>query len=614
MVQASTRNRAILAAGVALGFSLLAACGESENVQASKEAVKNSDLAARTSGSAGEYRATPEFMKRRLPVDQDALKTKQQVTAETNKILTEAKTDDGFKKILDRRTQMEDLKKADDYLAKALAPAGKLSPLLKSVVGTQAAENRLLEARLELDQLQKDVRKLTMAADAVARQLDEVAGMHGAAVVLETYKDTKLKPMMVGQGSEVAVHDFIAEAAKNTAGHAVEAMKQYDTLVAERDRLVQDKAAKEAQAAELDRKADTQVAASDKLPLKTKKDVEQYQKAVAEARDLHDKAAALRQEAANLEPQIGHKNTDIQLAEHTAREAKGTADALKSAADQLTTARTTSTEEAGKLRSAIDALMKGKGGKTDAPGLTAQLEAFKKLADDIDTRVGKATELARQAQRSFNAAATEQVKANRAILDNKDLADNDPLTKVAKMGETEALIRLLEGAAYNAIGESQLCGLVAADLRDLISKESEKILTAAKQSAPAGIAPTGKDYRQQATEAFTKAHDCAQAAPRLAPKATSPARWLGDAVAAVSFYGRSLSAADEREREDARKQAERRARQAQEANPFLALPALMPPAAGSVPGSGAPGQAPMGNEVETLPSRTTSGPATTPAP
>jgi hypothetical protein len=614
-------TRSILAAGVLIGASLLAACGDSDAAKARKTALAASDDAQKSLLRAGEIPVDKQLAASEIEISTDAQESNKNIKAAADKLLgpTESsmvggapslrptKPDGAWIKILPMTSEEEasiretrgmtaaaaseysaakfetvrkflafdaarneaentralaDLEKTRELL-KAAGSIPEISKAMESTVKCQLGATSLAKGQLKLQEATARLTELTAKATMARALAIEIQGLDKVAKTLETKSDTRKIDAAVA-GLRTAALD--ANSALATAQGALKA-------------LLDQKADLEAGASKLEIDADKQAASAHLMKQNTKELGKAYNEARAAAKQTFEAALVDREKVAVLVPQIAAAELAVKLAEDNKKVADVSVKAFENAQAGNARNATGNTEHAKLIRQRIATLVDGwvdpsnKDGARQ-PGLlelnTAVIDAGKAL----DAAVADAVKLADDAQKSFlSAYAAADAQANKVsqMVNDKVIESADPL-----IGATGSYYRLtpklMESIAYYTKGEMQLVSVAATRVRTDLAQDSDAALVIAGKPANAGIKPASIIPVTDVRKSFGSAIDTL----KTVENKEKPLNWLALAVKASAYQG-SAAAAEPGSEDHTNdlKAAVTNADAARKANPTLEFPGLL---------------------------------------
>jgi hypothetical protein len=611
-------TQSILTAGILIGASLLAACGDSDSAKARKAALTASDDARKSLVKAGEAPADKALAATKIEIETDARESDKKIKASAEKLLgpvdsstlRPTRPDGSWGKILPMSKEEEDSLReirgmtpadAKEYSAakletvrkfialdaarseadntraladlenarKLLDAASKIpeiSKAMESTVKCQLGATTLTKGQLKLQEATMRLTELTSKATMARAIAIEIQALDKVAKSLETKSDTKKIEDTVAANRAAATK---AEADLSAAQGALKALQDQKTAL-------------EGDASALEKKADEQAAAAHLMKQNTKELRKAYNDARAAAKQTFEDALAKREQIAILVPQITAADLAVKLAEDDKAVADASVKAFESA--QTGTGRTTTdnADRAKLIRARITALTEGWEDQSDKkgkkqPGLIELNAAVIDAGKALDAAVADAVKLAEDAQKAFNgagiAAEAQATKVNQMLTD-KVIENNDPL--VAATGTYYRLTpKLLECIAYYTKGEMQLVSIASTRVRNDLSKDADAALAIAGKPANTGLKVTNPIPATDARTSFGAAID--NLAKNVENK-EKPLNWLALAVKASALQGRAAAAEPgSTEAADDTKLAIAAAESARKANPTLEFPGLLDP-------------------------------------
>ena len=335
----------------------------------------------------------------------------------------------------------------------------------------------------------------------------------------------------------------------------------------------------EGDAAALEKKADEQFTAAQTMKQNTQALSDAYNAARAAAKQTFEDALVKRQEIALMAPDITTATLDITLATSNKAIADKTQAAMAAAQKGNSDAFDDTSDRAKQLRERIDELVKGwtVDGKKQ-PGLSELVASVGKSGKVIDTTVVDlvtSTDDARKAFLAAQVAATDYRGVVSKMVTEKTIESNDPLAVNTSNAYYTNGLKLLEGIAYSANGETKLVAVAANRVRDDLKADANKALGLAKQSATTVLDPDNTIKPADAVASFTNAISTISSTE----SGKAPVNWLCLAVRAAAYHGMSIASDVPTDREKYRTSAETAATGARSANPMLEFPGVLDPVA-----------------------------------
>jgi hypothetical protein len=518
-VLAPRAARALLSTACLLAALGLGACDAA--IETAHEAQRDADEAARLAASAGKPRATDKLLDRVKSGDVDALRNQVKapdargLRSELVAGLTEPTKDKDLTAALEELT-IKDLEKANAAMTRALG--FKPGPALESAFHTEAGNIAMQLSAARFQAVQGKLQDLARGASALQLLSETAIGLGAEAASLTANAKAP------AQADVDKARGTLDERAKAAAAAGAEVA-----------RIEKEIADRQAQARTIYAATDAAFQAADAQ--KGQAAIDAANKATADRK----RAEALTEEAANLEPALVQARRAQTLAQIQQKDAEAHLAAAQAAFDAAAATAKQMQDRAAALRQAAAKIL------NDPDGIAAQYKALAALADDIDKSLASAAKAADDARGAFGRASTSYSAAMNDLkkliadltLDNKDI-----LVRISNDTRPRALLSWNQSAALDQAGRIQLAGFTAARIMEGVVRQAQLSYQAAAVPADAAVkAPaTTATYRKAAADAFTAAVAAADAGVGMSGPDLEKIKWIGFSLKAISQLGLARTA------------------------------------------------------------------------